>query len=121
MIEACEKSMPRSRWFPKAVPWWSREIQVARREDFAARKSLQRAKSLSDEFIQRHQLIYCSKRNRLTALIRKAKKESWKAIVVLEGNKNPWSIVYKLTMAKFKKSPLFSSIDIGGSETRTWE
>uniref|UniRef100_A0A1B6E1N0 Reverse transcriptase domain-containing protein n=1 Tax=Clastoptera arizonana TaxID=38151 RepID=A0A1B6E1N0_9HEMI len=123
LTHACQRAMPTHRKHPRAVPWWTGEISEARRLAFTARKRLQRAKATDqpEQIIGAYRRIYQELRNNLTSLIRTSKRESWCRFVSEEGNKNPWGLVYKLSMGKFRKAPVFSSISSDGTVTRTWE
>jgi len=60
-------------------------------------------------------------RNKYTKEIRNNKKDTWQKFVTIEGNKNPWSIPYKIARDKLKISDVACSIVLpSGGQTRDW-
>ncbi|KAK9295484.1 hypothetical protein QLX08_010211 [Tetragonisca angustula] len=64
---------------------------------------------------------YRKQRNKYSAEIKKAKQDSWEKFVTREGNKQPWSIIYKLQTKRLKLETVQSNICIKGTHTNTWD
>jgi hypothetical protein len=62
---------------------------------------------------------YRETRNRYVKRIKKNKKETWQNFVIIEGNKEQWSIVYKIVRSENKKENTICSLELqDGTFTR---
>lgn len=101
--DVCSRSIPRKKHGIKTVPWWNNEIANLRKNTKMAKRQLTRARKMNIiDSIQICEEAYRKSRNKYVSLIRKSKKESWKEFVTTKGNKNPWSIVYKIVREKIR-------------------
>lgn len=82
-----------------------------------------RAKRLNyDSLIPQYIDKYKSARNKYIATIKRTKKLTWKNIVTSEGNREPWTIIYKIVRHKIKKDVCMSSLKPpSGDFTHSWE
>ena len=53
--------------------------------------------------------------------IKKAKQIIWERFVAKEGNKQPWSIIYKLQTKRLKLEIAQSNITVNNTHTKTWD
>ena len=60
-------------------------------------------------------------RNKYIREIRKAKQVSWEKFVTCEGNRDPWSIVYKIQTSKLKVETVQSNLRTNSKYTTTWK
>ena len=61
---------------------------------------------------------YKKLRNIYVSNIKKFKKESWQEFVNIEGNKDPWGIVYKIVNEKIGKPTLWTALKLSdGTKT----
>jgi len=66
--------------------------------------------------------VYRAIRNKYVCTIKKSKKESWRQFVTIEGNKDPWSIVYKIVREKLRTSKTACSLVLpSGHTTMGWQ
>jgi len=64
---------------------------------------------------------YKTLRNKYVKEIRNNKKDTWQKFVTTEGNKNPWSIPYKIARDKLKASEVACSLILpNGEQTEDW-
>lgn len=113
-LEACcQKAIPRRKVSDRAVPWWSRELTDMRKEVTMAKKQLIRARKLHlTEVLSDYTEMYKKLRNRYVMKIRNAKKETWQEFVRVEGNKDPWGIVYRIVREKFNKQSFWTALKL---------
>lgn len=119
ILEAGNRSIPKKNVYSKSVPWWNRTLSDLRKKVFEARHRLQRTK---DETARKRLLAKFRRiRNNYAIEIKKAKQESWGKFVAKEGNKNPWSIVYKLQTKRLKLETAQCNLNIDGTHTMSLE
>ncbi|KAG7196382.1 hypothetical protein KM043_018806 [Ampulex compressa] len=116
---AADTSIPRKTRFNKSAPWWNQELAVLRKEVQTSKRRSQRTEDLTAR--KRLLGVYRRNRNNYISAIRSAKKRSWEQFVTKEGNKSPWSIVYKLQMNKLAADTVFASLRVKGTQTSSWE
>lgn len=120
---ACEAAIPKKRKSNKSTPWWNDDLAQLRREYNRAKRALTRARRMNIvEETEISKKRYVLHRNKYTAEIKKAKKESWTNFVNLEANKDPWSIPYKIVRDKIKKTEVLTTLTKeDGSITNNFE
>ena len=119
ILEAGEITIPKKKIFIKSVPWWNRKLTELRKKMMKARHKMQRT---GDETARKRLLGHfrCA-RNKYITEIRKAKQVSWEKFVTCEGNRDPWSIVYKIQTKKLRVETVQSNIVSHSKHTITWE
>jgi len=118
----CSHSIPKKKSGIRTVPWWNSEIAKLRKEVRSAKKQMVRAQKMGiTNSIQDCKNTYRSTRNKYVCRIKKSKKESWRQFVTTEGNKDPWSIVYKIVREKIRTSEIACSLVLpSGHTTMGW-
>jgi len=117
----CRKSIPKKKLCNKAVPWWNENLNSLRKEANRAKKQMLRARKLGITEIKEFTEKYKKLRNKFVREIRFNKKETWEKFVTVEGNKNPWSIPYKIIRDKLKASEVTCSLILpNGEQTKDW-
>jgi len=82
-------------------------IMRLRRETNRAKKQIMRARKMNiRNSIQDYKNAYRFTRNKYVNMIKKNKKDTWRQFVTEEGNKDPWSIVYKIVGKKYEQLKL---------------
>ena len=95
----------------KTVPWWNEQLTDMRKKVAQAKKELLRARRLQlVELIDNYAETYRELRKSHVSKIKKCKRETWQNFVNKEGNKDPWSIVYKIVREKFQKSSFWMAL-----------
>ncbi|KAK2574749.1 hypothetical protein KPH14_012936, partial [Odynerus spinipes] len=119
----CKMTIPLIKKPCKNVPWWNTEVLKSRKEAFKIKKELSRARRLRmTGEVENLVIRYRVARNKLTAQIRKSKKNSWRNFVTEIGNEEPWGIVYKMIKDKTRSAQLMTSVFNENNElTFTWE
>jgi len=120
--DVCINTIPRKKHGKRTVPWWNNEIAHLRKDTNKAKKQRTRARRMGiRDFIQDCERIYREYRNKYVGMIKKNKQESWRDFVTVEGNKDPWSIVYKIVREKIRASETACSLELPtGSLTMGW-
>lgn len=118
----CSLNIPRKRFKENSMPWWNDELNKQRKKVNSYKKQLDRAIRLNfTDLIDDYKLKYKNSRNRYVAMIRKAKKNSWKNFVTKEGNREPWSLVYKIVRNQINKEEFLNSVILPtGEVTLSW-
>ncbi|KAK2575333.1 hypothetical protein KPH14_012899 [Odynerus spinipes] len=107
----CGMTIPKIRKSVRSVPWWNNELSKTREETFKVKKELARARRLKiTADIENLIIKYRIARNKLTAQIRKAKKNSWRNYVTEKGNTEPWGVIYKIIKDKSRSAQVMTSI-----------
>jgi len=110
---ACDISAKRLRFRnPKrGVYWWSDDLAQARRRCVAARRMLCRARRRGRPYMDLEDL-YKKARSNLAKKIRKAKTESWDALISTL-DEDPWGIPYRIVMDRLRDSgpSMFESLE----------
>nr|XP_012218517.1 PREDICTED: uncharacterized protein LOC105669896 [Linepithema humile] len=104
MVEdACEASMPRSRWSPgKAMYWWTGEIAELRRLSSAARRIFLRARRRGDHAGTTEALEgFRAARKALRAAIGTAKARAWEELTSTL-DRDPWGLPFKIVLRKLR-------------------
>lgn len=117
IIQAANETIPKKTRFTKSVPWWSHTLTMLRQEARTRRKKYQKA--INQTIRAKLKKEYSQHRNKYIEHIRKAKEASWRKFVTGEGNKDPWSIVYKLQTKKLKIEQVQQTIKHNGTQTET--
>jgi len=104
MSSACDVSAKRlgARAARRGVYWWTDELASARRRCVAARRVFCRAKRRHRP-LEDLRNLYKKARRDLVKKIRKAKTESWAALLETL-DKDPWGLPYKLVMDRLRTS-----------------
>jgi len=120
--DVCSRSIPRKKNGLRTVPWWNSEITALRKETKTAKRQFMRARTLNiTDSIQHYEEAYRKSRNEYVSSIRKSKKESWRQFVTEEGNKDPWSVVYKIVREKLRTPETTCSLVLpSGHTTMGW-
>ena len=104
IVDACEASMPRKKWSKKSHPWWNRSLTRMKYRVCRLLRKYRRNKSDANK------LSYFTCLRQYRREIRKAPYQSWKRFVTEEGNKNTWSVIYKIQTDKLKVQGILSSL-----------
>ncbi|CAL1672731.1 unnamed protein product [Lasius platythorax] len=91
----------------KAVPWWSSDLTVLRRQTMKAREELGRIRK-ENKADQKLNAIttYRDLRNKYKNEIRNCKLKTWQNFVAEIGNTDPWGIVYKILRNKIRNNDI---------------
>ncbi|CAL7932858.1 unnamed protein product, partial [Xylocopa violacea] len=116
---ACESAIPRKTQFPKSVPWWNASLTKLKKDTRTARRRHQT--TTHEPHRSQEKKNYSIARNKYIAAIRKAKQDNWKKFVTSEGNRNPWSYIYKLSANKVPIETTHENIKSKGVQTLSWE
>ena len=109
--KCCKNSIPRRKVAERSVPWWNSQLTELRGKTMSSKKQLLRARRLHlANVIEEYANDYKRLRNAYVSKIRKCKQETWQQFVEVEGNKDPWGIVYKIVRKKFRKPTLWTHI-----------
>lgn len=115
----CSRTIPKIKSGQNLVPWWSEELSELRKNANRAKRQYMRAKRLGfEELLEVYGEKYKRERNKYVADIRKRKRYTWENFVTTEGNREPWSIVYKIIREKLNKSTYLNSLILNDG-TRT--
>lgn len=95
ILTAAHKNIPLAGKGRRDVPWWTPELEQARRTAQRAQYELRRYPN------ERNQGAYRICRNRYVALIRTEKRNSWRRFVT-ESSRDPFGFVYKHAVGKLK-------------------
>ena len=119
ILEAGEITIPKKNIFIKSVPWWNTKLTELRKKMMKARHKMQRT---GDQTARKRLLGHfrCARNNYITE-IRKAKQVSWEKFVTCEGNRDPWSIVYKMQTNKLKVETVQSNLRTNNKFSTTWK
>lgn len=113
ILSACSEALPVARKVKRCVPWWSAEISALRGFVAAKRRSFQKMRSRAhiDE-VQLHRIKseYTEARNAYKKKIESAKRRHWQDFVGSEGNRDPWSHVYRIISEKVPARRLQSTV-----------
>lgn len=122
LTQCCRENIPIKVAKDNTVPWWTEELKRLKIETSKSKKQLHRARKLNfNDLIPDYSLKYRILRNKYTALIRKNKKQTWKNFVTKEGNRDPWSLVYKIIRNKLNKETFLSALRLPSGElTTSW-
>lgn len=123
LTKCCDASIPIRKNCIGTVPWWNNELNQLRKNARICKKQLLRAKKLNYvSLIPQYNDKYKVARNKYVATIKKFKKNTWKSFVTTEGNRDPWSIIYKIIRHKIKKDIFLSSLKLPSGEfTHSWK
>ena len=118
----CDGSIPIRRTKNGAVPWWSDQLLLLRTEANLRKGELARVRRLGQvDFIEEAKRKYKNARNKYVAETKRSKKATWHNFVLTEGNKDPWSIIYKIAREKFNKPECMCSLALSNGEfTTNW-
>lgn len=73
--------------------------------------------NLIDDYKQKYKNI----RNKYVTSIRRTKKLTWKSFITVEGNRDPWSLIYKIIRNKINKEDFLCSVKLpSGEVTKSW-
>lgn len=119
----CNRSIPKKKRGDKSVPWWTLSLNRMRRASNSARKQYIRARKLNLAGIEEYAETYKKRtRNKYTSEIRKCKRETWQEFVTREGNKDSWSIAYKIAREKLRVTETACSLVLPtGEVTMNWK
>lgn len=107
VTHACDTAMPRviPRTY-KAMPWWSEELELLRRESTKARRRIKRNRRFENLEEQQDRILvveaYKQTIKNLSKALRKAKARAWDDFVGTL-NENPWGRPYKTVMGKLRR------------------
>jgi len=101
---ACDISARRLRFrsAKRGVFWWNDSLAQARRRCVAARRLLSRAKSRNRPYAEL-EVLYRKARSDLCKGIKKAKAESWSALIGTIDD-DPWGLPYKVVMDRLRNT-----------------
>ena len=119
ILEAANKSIPRKKTFNKSVPWWNQDLTKLREKVLENRRKLQRTKDATAR--KRLTIEFRKIRKKYISAIHEAKKTSWEKFVTKEGNRYPWSIIYKMQTKRLKIETAQSNINNNDMHTTTWD
>ena len=117
--EAAQKTIPRKKRFQKSVPWWSRDLNEAKKQMNRARKAYQREQ---DQYLKRERnKTYKTCRQYYSKEVRKARKLSWINFVETQSKGNPYSVIYRMANNKMQAGSVASNIEKpDGTFTTDW-
>lgn len=119
IVDSGNKTIPKKKTFSKSVPWWNKHLTELRTKMIETRHKMQRTRDETAR--KRLHIQFRRTRTEYTSAIRKAKQKSWEKFVTIEGNKNPWSIVYKIETKRLRIETAQSSILKNREHSITWE
>ncbi|GFT42480.1 hypothetical protein TNCV_1787451 [Trichonephila clavipes] len=100
------------------VPWWSIEIECARKRINASRRRFQRCKNLVVRELYRNN--YLEYRNDYNQMLINAKSESWKKFLLTIDAQNVWKKIYTYGVKKdFMKKIEITGVKLPTGETTT--
>lgn len=74
-----------------------------------------------NNLIDDHKQKYKNIRNKYVTSIRRTKKLTWKSFITVEGNRDPWSLIYKIIRNKINKEDFLCSVKLpSGEVTKSW-
>ncbi|RLU15211.1 hypothetical protein DMN91_012205 [Ooceraea biroi] len=83
--------------------WWRESVAEARRRCFRARRLWKGSRRASEEIRAERELEYRTAKRKLCAEIKKAKDESWQALLdTIE--EDPWGLPYKVVLGRLRRS-----------------
>lgn len=119
--EVCDKSIPKKKGAKKAVPWWNTELDILRRATILAKRQLIRARKLRLNETEEYERTYKRARNKYVKNIQRRKKDTWQEFVTTEGNKDPWSLPYKIARERLRVTETACSVlSPDGGVTLSW-
>lgn len=119
ILQAADKAIPKKTKYSKSVPWWNKNLSKLRKNVFDARHRIQRTKDNSAR--ERLLTTYRKIRNTYTTAVRQSKQASWENFVNKEGNRTPWSLIYRLQTKRLNVEQAQSCITNENKHTTTWE
>lgn len=111
-----KRSFPRKRSGKKLVPWWNSNLDKLRKASNSAKKQLLRARKLHLDRPEGYEATYKDAKNKYVREVKKSKKDTWQNFVITEGNKDPWSIVYKIAREKLRVTETACSLTLPTGE-----
>lgn len=108
LYAACEAAIPRRRRTRKNNPWWTRELTDKKAELYRARRDMQQQWSLPGHNLRQQQ--YRTLLRDYCRTVKGAKIDSWKKVVTVDGNEEPWGVVYKQLKSKLQNERILSSV-----------
>ncbi|KAI4472915.1 hypothetical protein M0802_016426 [Mischocyttarus mexicanus] len=94
ILKAAKNSIPTKTRFSKSAPLWNSTLTKLRKEVREMRRKYK--KTINEKLKLSLRKGYYSLRNKYISYIRKEKQRSWEKFSTEAGNKEPWSIVYKI-------------------------
>ena len=121
--KCCKVAMPRRKVAERTVPWWDSHLTSMRKKVMSAKKQLLRARKLNlVNVIEEYANTYKTNRNKYVSDIKKRKKEAWQRFVDVEGNRDPWGIVYRIVREKVGNPSIWTALRLpDGSKTVSLE
>ncbi|KAK2574716.1 hypothetical protein KPH14_013039, partial [Odynerus spinipes] len=118
VIAACESSLRKKRNRTAPVPWWTEELTRQKKKTYRARKRFQNERDLEEK--QRKRTEYLRQKRRYDLLVHRTRKESWEKTVTDNGNKNPWGLVYKMSVGKITPEKALCTPNGGTNQILKW-
>ncbi|KAI4474758.1 hypothetical protein M0802_015459 [Mischocyttarus mexicanus] len=115
ILRAASTAIPKKSRFSKSAPWWNNNLTELRRTVRAARRRI--GKTVCGKTRLEKRKEFCCLRNHYIRSIRKAKRDSWEKFATEAGNKDPWSLVYKIQVAKLKIESVIETIKCKRKQT----
>ncbi|KAI4473630.1 hypothetical protein M0802_016019 [Mischocyttarus mexicanus] len=115
ILEAAKSSIPTKIRFSKSAPWWNSTLTKLRKEVREIRRKYK--KTVYEKLKLSLRKGYYSLRNKYISYIRKEKQRSWEKFSTEAGNKEPWSIVYKIQAQKLKVDSVVETLKDNGNQT----
>ncbi|KAI4472524.1 hypothetical protein M0802_016736 [Mischocyttarus mexicanus] len=115
ILKAAKSSIPTKTRFSKSAPWWNSTLTKLRKEVREMRRKYK--KTIYEKLKLSLRKGYYSLRNKYISYIRKEKQRSWEKFSTEAGNKEPWSIVYKIQAQKLKVDSVLETLKENGNQT----
>lgn len=115
LYEACETAIPRRRRTRKNNPWWTRELTDKKAELYQARRGMQQQWNLPGHTLRQQQ--YRALLRDYCWTVKRAKVDSWRKVVTVGGNEEPFGVVYKQLRGKLQNEKVLSSVRRGDGDT----
>ena len=118
LLGACDAAIPKKKWHYRSVPWWTPELNRAKRNTYQARRRYQGAKDPATR--EQEKLRYRSTRKEYKRMLTRAKIQSWQDFVTKEGKREPWGIAYKTLARKLRGEETTSTLETLLGYTSNW-
>ena len=92
------------------VSWWTEELTVLRKTTNALRRRYQRTTN-NENLRKERKEKYFDGRRECEGKMQEAKLKSWKTFCMINGEVNPWNIVYKITSGKIRTSARLTTLE----------
>lgn len=123
LSDICNLTIPRKKSGRRTVPWWSQDLLKLRIDANRAKRQLLRARRLfMTDRLSSYEDVYKAARNKYVNEIKRRKRETWRNFVTVEGNRDPWSLVYKIVREKLRNAETVCSLKLpSGDMTMCWK